>query len=186
MTGPNSEVADRHRAAEGHEPQRHHARPLGVGHVLLEDRDQRRRRQEVGEAEDERDGERRAERADEGEGAEADGEQQHPVDDQPPAVDAGEHGADGEGAEAGADAPRRVQQLVAGLSTSMPTLRRTTDGNSPTYTRQTTENTHIVSQAAGEHRPAADDVDARQQPAPAVLGVGAADVGDVHGEEARR
>ena len=55
------QVADRHRAAERHEPQRHHDGPLGVGQVLLEDRDQRRRREEVGEAEDERHGERRAE-----------------------------------------------------------------------------------------------------------------------------
>ena len=37
------QVAERDRSAEGHEPQRHHDGPLGVGEVLLEDRDQRRR-----------------------------------------------------------------------------------------------------------------------------------------------
>ena len=41
ITGPNDQVADRHRAAERHEPQRHHRRPLGVGEVLLEDRAER-------------------------------------------------------------------------------------------------------------------------------------------------
>ena len=60
---PEEQVADRDRPAEGHEPQRHHAGPLGVGEVLLEDRDQRRGGEEVGEAEHERDRERRPERA---------------------------------------------------------------------------------------------------------------------------
>ena len=155
MSGPASRFADRHGAAEAHDPQRHHPAPDPVVEVLLEHGRQRRDDGEVGEARPAG----RPGRPAAGCGAGAKTARNTAKATSPTRTTsrgfeaAAKHRADRQRAEHGADAEAGVEVgRTRCCGRSMPRFRSASVGSWPTNGRQTAARTEDRRRGSGRRR----------------------------------
>ena len=163
------ENAERNRAAEAHDPQRHHPAALTFLQVLLQHRGERGDHDEVCVAEDRANHIRRRGVVHQSEYGQHNSEGDESRPDQPRLAPVREHGAYGDGTQRGAEPEARVQDPVLGTAGIDAKVVLGEHGHQPDERERQEREREQRDQDMRDERVAARDADAGQQTPPAAL-----------------